>query len=297
MFSRLIVFFLFSSLSLLGQEAFLTGSDTICSNTGNARLEIDFFRGTPPYKVVYSINGVQEQDTIITDNNPYILYTKKEGLYNLVYFEDFDHLNGMDSIKGMALIHVNPAPTAIINFDSDTISVLEPTVSMFSLSTGNIINTIWDFGDGSGFSYDLNTQHTYFTGDITNNTPFRYFPVTLIVEDLNGCIDTNVQNILLRQVHWISIPTAFTPNYDGQNDEFCIAYQGIRENTFVFNVYNDRGQVVFQSTNPLELKCGGGWNGKFKNNIIPSELYVYEMYYQDFDGWKHRKYGDIFLIR
>ena len=67
----------------------------------------------------------------------------------------------------------------------------------------------------------------------------------------------------------------------------------------MFNVYNDRGQVIFQSTNPLELKCGvgGGWNGKFENNLIPSELYVYEMYYQDFDGWKHRKYGDIFLIR
>ena len=135
------------------------------------------------------------------------------------------------------------------------------------------------------------------TDDITNNTPFRYFPVTLIVEDFNGCIDSNIQNILLRQVHWISIPNAFTPNYDGKNDEFCIAYQGIRENTFMFNVYNDRGQVIFQSTNPLELKCGDGWNGKFENNLIPSELYVYEMYYQDFDGWKHRKYGDIFLIR
>ena len=138
------------------------------------------------------------------------------------WLSQFDHLNGLDSIKGMALVHVNSAPTAIINFDSDTISVLDPTVSMFSLSTGNITNTIWDFGDGSGFSYDVNTQHTYFTGDITNNTPFRYFPVTLIVEDFNGCIDTNVQNILLRQVHSIFIPNAFTPDREAYNDEFCI---------------------------------------------------------------------------
>jgi hypothetical protein len=30
---------------------------------------------------------------------------------------------------------------------------------------------------------------------------------------------------------------------------------------------------------------------------LPPDTYVYEMYFQDFEGWKHKEYGHIILIR
>ena len=49
------------------------------------------------------------------------------------------------------------------------------------------------------------------------------------------------------------------------NDKFCFEYNGIRENTFLFKVYNFQGKLMFQSANPSELTCssGGGWDGSF----------------------------------
>jgi gliding motility-associated-like protein len=97
------------------------------------------------------------------------------------------------------------------------------------------------------------------------------------------------------------IPNSFTPDLDGINDNFCIEYNGIRENTFLFKVFNSQGDLMFQSANPLELKCNeedGGWNGKSLQDIdLPLDIYAYEIYFQDFGGWKHQEYGTINLVR
>ena len=96
------------------------------------------------------------------------------------------------------------------------------------------------------------------------------------------------------------IPTSFTPDNDGLNDNFCIEYHGIRENTFLFKVYNIQGDLMFQSTEPNELRCiNGGWDGTHYNSEteLLLDTYVYEMYFQDFEGWKHKEYGNITLIK
>ena len=58
---------------------------------------------------------------------------------------------------------------------------------------------------------------------------------------------------------------------------------------------------MYQSTKPNELRCGikGGWDGTYykTSKKLPSDTYVYEIYFQDFEGWKHSKYGPIMLIR
>ena len=37
------------------------------------------------------------------------------------------------------------------------------------------------------------------------------------------------------------------PDLDGINDRFCISYGGIRENTFVFNLYNKNSELIFST--------------------------------------------------
>ena len=81
---------------------------------------------------------------------------------------------------------------------------------------------------------------------------------------------------------------------------FCVSYHGIRENTFSFYVLNRQGEILFETNDSKSLKCSenGGWDGKDSdgNDIIPG-TYVYELYFQEWDGWKNTKHGTISLIR
>ena len=55
----------------------------------------------------------------------------------------------------------------------------------------------------------------------------------------------------------------FTPDNDKKNDFFCISYNGIRENTFVFNVYNRFSDLVYSTNNINDLNCeNNGWDGR-----------------------------------
>ena len=63
----------------------------------------------------------------------------------------------------------------------------------------------------------------------------------------------------VRDEFWIYIPNSFTPDDDMVNDKFCIEYSGIRENTFLFKVFNSQGDLMFQLTNPRIFKMQYRW--------------------------------------
>jgi gliding motility-associated-like protein len=85
------------------------------------------------------------------------------------------------------------------------------------------------------------------------------------------------------------IPSAFTPNFDGQNDVFKAEGRGITQMHMI--VYNKLGQIVFESTN-LDI----GWDGTFKGELS-SETYVYHVDYTDAKGIGHVKRGQVTLIK
>lgn len=65
----------------------------------------------------------------------------------------------------------------------------------------------------------------------------------------------------------VFVPTAFTPNGDGVNDELEIF------GSFFYNydlrIYNRWGETVFYTENPEEY-----WDGKYRNQIVPGGYYV-----------------------
>ena len=98
------------------------------------------------------------------------------------------------------------------------------------------------------------------------------------------------------------VPNSFTPDNDQINDVFCISYNGIRTETFQFIVYNRVSEVVYTTDNILEIECflnDNGWDGKHQitGEDLPMGMYIYDIYFQDFDGWKHQDYGNIYIIR
>lgn len=89
----------------------------------------------------------------------------------------------------------------------------------------------------------------------------------------------------------IAIPNVFTPNGDNMNEFFNIAIKGnvtVRE----FKVFNRWGQVVYNNENPLN-----GWDGTFKNELAPSDVYIYTITLDMPSGTVRKEKGDVTLLR
>ena len=117
-----------------------------------------------------------------------------------------------------------------------------------------------------------------------------------------GCSDTTYKQIWVLDDYWMYIPNSFTPDLDGINDVFCIQYHGVRKENFYFNVYDRFSTLVYTTSNITDLECelnSNAWNGKHykTGNDLPMGTYVYEVYFQDFEGWKHQDMGNLFITR
>ena len=275
---------------LSAQDAFISGNETICSNGNMAEVKVSF-NGSSPYNFVYAIDGVPESP-ITTSINPYIINTYTAGVYTLISFSDADPTVIFDSISGSSLVTVLESPTAIIHLPSDTLSIINSVANFASQSIGDIVGWIWNFGDNTADEFSSAISHSYDSLGI--------YQTSLIVVDNNGCVDTASHTVWVRDEFWLYIPNSFTPDEDMVNDKFCIEYSGIREATFLFKIFNSQGNLMFQSENPLNLKCsiGAGWDGKDLDQVdLFLDTYTYEMYFKDFEGWEHYKYGTVTLVR
>ena len=295
MINKIVILLFFPLLISAQPAAFISANERICDNAGYAIVKIDF-QGNAPFTFIYAINGI-EQASITTHNKKYCISTKIDGIYTLKSFRDAFHQGDMN---GSGEVTVVSAPTAIIHLLSDTLSVLYPQADFISESLGSIIEHKWNFGDNSDELIEYNPHHIFPVDQFGIGISALY-ESSLIVTDDMGCSDTTKHQVWVREEYYMYMPNAFTPDGNDINDKFCIDYHAIREQSFLFKVYSSIGELIYQTTNSLELNCKmeAGWDGRHykTKNDLPSDTYMYEIYYQDFEGWKYDEYGSIILIR
>lgn len=95
----------------------------------------------------------------------------------------------------------------------------------------------------------------------------------------------------------LQVPNVFTPNSDGKNDEFRVAYKSLIKYSCV--VYNRWGREVFRSSDP-----GKGWDGRINGKMANPGPYYYIIDAEGSDvnsdtnrTVKYKKKGDINLLR
>ncbi len=86
------------------------------------------------------------------------------------------------------------------------------------------------------------------------------------------------------------VPNAFSPNNDGANDEFRVAYRSLKN--FECRVYNRWGRRVYLSTDPQK-----GWDGTIGGKPAAAAPYFYVITAEGTDGKKYSLKGDINLLR
>jgi len=143
-----------------------------------------------------------------------------------------------------------------------------------------LVSWLWEFGD-STFAYDPDVAHAY--------DPEGEYVVILTVTDAAGCSDSTSHPIVIN--HGPLVPSAFTPNGDGNND-FIMILGGNFKNVD-FKIYNNWGEQIYFTDDPNAL----GWDGIYKNKEQPMGVYVYVAIVTTFDDVEHELQGDISLIR
>jgi gliding motility-associated-like protein len=113
---------------------------------------------------------------------------------------------------------------------------------------------------------------------------------TVTATDELGCSDVDSISINVVPNHSVYIPNVFTPNDDGQNDNFLIYGQSI--STINLYIFDRWGATVYQTQDVLT-----GWDGSYKNNPANSGVYVYVVEVVFMDGFNDRFTGNVSLIR
>lgn len=89
---------------------------------------------------------------------------------------------------------------------------------------------------------------------------------------------------------FVFVPTAFTPNNDGNNDHLYV--RGPNISTLTFQVFNRWGELVFETNN-----INQGWDGTFKGKEAPPAVYAYQLKAVCYNGTTYFTKGDVTLIR
>ena len=128
-------------------------------------------------------------------------------------------------------------------------------------------------------------------------TPDSTITYTLtVIDPSTGCTNTKSTELIMMTScpdDLIWAPNIFTPNNDGNNDEFEIFLSSAVEGITSYRIYDRWGALMFETTDPFET-----WDGTYKGKEAPQGVYLYmiESVCQ-LSGQPLIKTGDITLIR
>lgn len=170
---------------------------------------------------------------------------------------------------------------SIINYKISILNLPLVYIKDSTISTDSILlqafgatNYIW--------SNNATTQSITIFSFINDN----YFVVGI---DSNNCIASDTIAIRGKKTD-IYIPTAFSPNNDGVNDELEVFVANLT--LFNLKIFNRWGQIVFESNSILNM-----WDGKYKGEEMPLDNYLYIIEGKTFNGQMFKKQGIVMLIR
>lgn len=130
-----------------------------------------------------------------------------------------------------------------------------------------------------------------------NDVDLRYvfnetgnYKVILTTTNVSGTCSYSDSVVVKVSESFIDVPNVFTPNGDGKNDEFRVAYRSIAD--YKMLVYSSWSGRVYISTNPAE-----GWNGRIGGRLAPPGAYYYIITATGTDGKKFKLKGNINLLR
>ncbi|MCB9341606.1 MAG: gliding motility-associated C-terminal domain-containing protein [Lewinellaceae bacterium] len=128
-------------------------------------------------------------------------------------------------------------------------------------------------------------------------TPMEGGLYGVTVTDANGCSATDEVQVFVEGGGQVFIPSAFSPNGDGQNDYFTIYAGGDVKLIRTFRVFDRWGENVFEGKDLVPNEPELGWDGKLKGKNMKPAVFVYMAEVEFVNGSTQMLAGDVVLVR
>ena len=108
--------------------------------------------------------------------------------------------------------------------------------------------------------------------DTVNANPLFTTTYEVFATDANGCEGSEFVTVYVNPVcsKEIFVPSIFSPNADGKNDQQCVMGNCIA--SMEFSIYNRWGENVFTTTD--QNQC---WDGQYKGQKVNTGVFVYKL--------------------
>lgn len=195
-------------------------------------------------------------------------------------------LTVMDSdstiVTDTAMVKMLPVPAAVFSATCNERAGFNEVA--FCDHTSGAASWQWDFGDAHGYSAQKMPVYKY--------PGIGTFNVTLIVTNQSGCRDTASKVVEIQPRFTMYVPTAFTPNGDGLNDQFFPQGYNIDEGDFKMMIYNRWGQLIYETDSEP-------WDGRMagSEDIAQQDVYVWKIVTRDTQKKHHEYTGHVNLLR
>jgi gliding motility-associated-like protein len=153
------------------------------------------------------------------------------------------------------------------------------TIQLFANSPG----TIFQWTPSTGLS-DPSVARPF-------ASPVQDITYKVMVANSKGCSGEDSVRISVVELDGMFVPTAFSPNHDGKNDEIKPIF-GTKFILKEFSIFSRWGERVFATSTRNE-----GWNGKINGLEQNPGVYVWILRYIDDKGKDKEKKGTLILIR
>jgi len=250
----------------------ITGSDKLCLNQ-----TLNLTANSLDPNLVYSWKENKKNAVIC---NPYKVNGDIIGARNIVLSAINDAGCETDSTLNARVV-VYPLPKPVI--DTAIIHLTEGVEVLFKdMTPTTVVARNWDFLPPGSGSDSIESIVLFDTATII---------ARLTVTDKNGCVNSIAAPYFIVIPNNIYLPTAFTPNGDGRNEEFKIpGFAKFKQ--YSMRIFNRWGELVFESSDPNR-----GWDGKYKGTLAMAGNYGYLIEVIDFSGKKIVKEGTVLIMR
>lgn len=153
--------------------------------------------------------------------------------------------------------------------------------------TANIVGNPNPTGEFEWQPFDLVDN---FRSQEVTSRPRETISYIVSYKEQGGCQTTDTVTVFVNFVQAVGVPSAFSPNGDGQNDELRVLGQGIARMNF--QVYNRYGQLVFETTQQSQ-----GWDGTQNGRPLNPGNFVWVLDVRFAEGRQERFTGDVTLVR
>jgi gliding motility-associated-like protein len=276
---------------------------------------------TTTYRVTATIGGCSATDDVVVNTVPYPKVNA--GHDTTICFDARIQLNGStdgssvswapsSSLSNATMLTPVAAPPATTTYiltardnrgcpkpahDTVVVNVLPEIHASAGGDTAVLVGQQVKFLATGGVDYQWSPPYALSATDIPNPVgsydeavdAIRY---TVRVYDESGCVDSAYKLVrVFTTGPEVFVPTAFTPNGDGNNDVLRPIAAGMQQVEY-FRIYNRWGELIFQTT-----RSGEGWDGRISGKEQGSSIYVWMVKAIDFRGTPYFRKGTVTLIR